>query len=294
MTRLVVRSQPLSSTENTRPPEPLDARAPKVLLVTACPWTGRTIELALGAAGLATVRVADPHAAESLAAAGSVDALVVDERLTRAGHGSPETVCRALAEASSAPCLPIVLLTHDPIPPAAVDALHLAGVWGVAWFPHGAQSWVTQLALWTRSARAARRQAEAGLVDASTGLYNARGLLQRAAEVDGAARRAGGALACAVFAVEPPRAAQAVADACRRMGRTSDVFGRIGEQDFAVIAPGADASGVRSLVDRIAEALADATPGRPPAMRVGVCAVSDGRLAALSVGDMLAHAASRA
>src|SRR5207302_9251526 len=108
----------------------------------------------------------------------------------------------------------------------------------------GGNAGVQQLATWVRANADRRQRVEAGLVDAETGLYNALGVERRGREVEAAARRFGVALACAAFTMEgaggDATPARTVADACRRAGRASDVFGRMESGEFVAIAPGAD------------------------------------------------------
>jgi GGDEF domain-containing protein len=44
--------------------------------------------------------------------------------------------------------------------------------------------------------------------------------------------------------------------------RRSDVIGRLGPNEFAVLAPGTDASGARRLAERLTRSLESAAPGR--------------------------------
>lgn len=232
-------------------------------------------------------------------ASGAVDALLIDERAA----GDPRTrgadACGRLVNAGAVP-LPAMVLAREIVDPRQLDALFDAGAWGLATYPFGGGSWVSQLAAWVRRSSVPRAE---GLVDPTTRLYNERGLLRRAREVEAAARRDGSAVACAVFTVAPRvdgdatgpaergGLAQRVADACRSAGRGSDVFARLTPHEFGVIAPGADATGVRRLVDRIGRAIAG-TMAAEAALRVGVFAVPNVRLATVSVADMLTLAAT--
>jgi GGDEF domain-containing protein len=288
-----------------------DTTTPAVLLVTACPWTARAVDASLAGVGLATVRVADADGAVGLCAANRVDAVVIDERAAPGATSRGAATCSRLIHAAGVPELPIMVLIREPVDGRTQAELYAAGAWGLAHYPLGTTAWIHQLAGWVRATRSARRRLDDGLLDQTTGLYNARGLEQRAHEIDAAARRTGGALACAVFSIGAPTAwapigwfadapaddgttaVQRVADACRRVGRASDVFGRLGPTAFGVIAPGADGEGARTLVARIGDALGESAP-RHGDLRVGICAVPETRTAGLSVADMLAHAASRA
>lgn len=282
--------------------------SPTVLLVSSCPWTARALEVTLGDAGFAPLCVSDVAHVAPLRGSTGVDALLIDERAvgnaTPGDGGADRSADRSAGFAAhvagiDAPPVPLLALVRDPLTARETAALHAAGVWGIVPYPVGAGAWVEQLALWTRSTRAARRGLDAGLVDPASGLYNLRGLEQRGLEIDATARRQGGPLACGVFALGPaigPRdrraVDRAVAEACRRAGRASDVFGRIGDGEFAIVAPGADEAGLRRLVDRIAAAMT-ADGARRPSLRLGVRAVPDAVDGALPVARMLAEAAQR-
>src|SRR4029077_4413062 len=139
----------------------------------------------------------------------------------------------------------------------------------------------------------ADRARAGGLLDPVTGLYNRQGLAprapgagvtglstgggppRRARELGSQAFREHGPLACIVLAldVEPPggvnvgRSVQAI----KAAARLSDVIGRLGATEFAVLAPGTDAEGARRLAERLASSVSTATiapAGFPPAVRV--------------------------
>src|SRR2546425_10842243 len=86
-----------------------------------------------------------------------------------------------------------------------------------------------------------------------------------------------------------------VAKALKASGRQSDAFGRIGPNEFAIIAPGSDAQGAMTLAARLLQAAEGVTgqPGHPaPRMRLhaGYDAVSNARYAPLGPEDLLARA----
>jgi GGDEF domain-containing protein len=116
---------------------------------------------------------------------------------------------------------------------------------------------------WIRAKRHAARTAESGLADPETGLYNLRGLLRRARELAGAARRGEGnpVLACVALhagGVGAPSAAalvRQVSAACGGVGRVTDVFARTGTREFAILAPATSAAGAERLLERLRGAL---------------------------------------
>jgi GGDEF domain-containing protein len=229
-----------------------------------------------------------------------VDGVIVDEQITdrRLGVSDPK-LAALLDTARDVAGLPVGLLTHEPVDASRLAIIHELGVWGTIPFPLGASAWAGQFGVWVEAARRLRRRVDAGLVDAATGLYNADGLLRRAVEIDGDVRRRGGAVACAIFDF-PEDAASAgqrvavdvVAQVCRTAGRAADTFGRIGERDFAVVAPDADVEGVHLLVRRIADSV-ERAHGAAPGLRVGACGAIDLNEGTLTIPDMLSYAASR-
>jgi GGDEF domain-containing protein len=83
---------------------------------------------------------------------------------------------------------------------------------------------------------------------------------------------------------------------CRRFGRASDAYGRLGPREFAVITPATNADGARRLVDRIRDVLdslsavdSDASPLRVHAEFSAVDDYADSQVDAV---EMLMRAAS--
>lgn len=279
------------------PARDVPPRPPEVLVLTACPWTARAVDATLREVGLNAAHLRDPDGAVARLGWGAPDAVIVDDsRWTLGRVGGEARDCIELLGALGAPPdVPVLVLARETPSGARVEALLAAGAWGVVPFPLGAPAWVAQLRVWTRAGAAARQRAEAGLVDAVTGLYNARGVERRALEIEAAVRRGSGAgaLACAAFSIETGAAADdgaaiRVADACRRVGRGSDVFGRLGGSEFVVIAPGADAPGVRAVVSRVADAVAADPAEVRVSVRVHATSKADGATA--GVASFLEHA----
>lgn len=119
--------------------------------------------------------------------------------------------------------------------------------------------------------RDAERSRADGLLDQHTGLYNRQGLARRARELGSQAFREHGPLACVVLALDltpdelgrvdeltgpVSRGVHALQAAARR----SDVIGRLGPAEFAVLAPGTNAAGARCLAERLAVSLEASGP----------------------------------
>jgi GGDEF domain-containing protein len=102
-----------------------------------------------------------------------------------------------------------------------------------------------------------------------------------------------------VFSADlPPHAESELPDRISRMlreqGRTSDAIGRLGDEEFAVIAPWTEASGVLLLVERLERALTaiEGNGGRELALRAGYCAVPDYTTSKVDAVEMLLRATS--
>src|SRR5690606_31500920 len=96
--------------------------------------------------------------------------------------------------------------------------------------------------------------------------YNVRGLTRRAREIGAEAARRQTALACVALAAMPAelveltngdgvdgRIVEQLGDTCRRIARTSDAVGRLGQTELAVIAPATGADGAVRLAERLRE-----------------------------------------
>src|SRR2546425_10942158 len=178
--------------------------------------------------------------------------------------------------------LPLVLLARDGIAP-----------------PPDAEEILLKIGAYVHAKLDADRARAGGLLDPVTGLYNRQGLARRARELGSQAFREHGPLACIVLAldVEPPggvnlgRSVQAI----KAAARLSDVIGRLGATEFAVLAPGTDAEGARRLAERLARSGSAATiapPGAPPAVRVrcGYEAVANVGYAPIEPGGLFVRA----
>ena len=116
---------------------------------------------------------------------------------------------------------------------------------------------------YVRAKREIDRVREESMVDAATGLYSPRGLTNRAREMGAeAVRRKVGMAAVAVTAQttgltsEDFAAAvvEQMADILRRCSRLSDAIGRVGQSEFAIIAPATETDGVLRLLERLRSA----------------------------------------
>jgi len=204
---------------------------------------------------------------------------------------------------------PILLLTDGQ--PGAKEHLAAlrAGIWGLLSQPVNANELlliVDTLVLLRLDADRAPRET---LRDAVTGLYSAHGLVTRARELIFQASQHNMSAACVAFAAElgaeadaaaegpvPGEVVERVAQVFKAMGRRSDAIGRVGPAEFAVVAPGTDASGAVKLAERFRSAMPKGGGAEPRAagafeFRAGYDAVSNVRYKPIEPTDLLARAA---
>ena len=236
--------------------------------------------------------------------------------LERAGTTEPDVIlvdaelpdmagvelCRMLrADPRVSSSTPILLTIRDASTREQRLAALRAGAWECIAPPHDAEEILLKIGAYVHAKLDADRARAGGLLDPVTGLYNRQGLARRARELGSQAFREHGPLACIVLAldVEPPggvnlrRSVQAI----KAAARLSDVIGRLGATEFAVLAPGTDAEGARRLAERLASSVAAATiapAGAPPAvrMRCGYEAVANVGYAPIEPVDLLVRAAA--
>jgi diguanylate cyclase (GGDEF)-like protein len=141
---------------------------------------------------------------------------------------------------------------------------YAAGAWELCAEPFDVEVLLLKLDAFVRGKLAADRIREETLVDEETGLYNARGLARRAREIGGEAIRRSDALACVAFSPVDdtdasvgmdgdPEVAEAISRICQCSARLSDAVGRIGPNEYAIIAPGAAEDGAERIVARLRE-----------------------------------------
>jgi diguanylate cyclase (GGDEF)-like protein len=249
-------------------------------------WLVRLLE----DAGYAVLLERTAHHARERARTAQPDLIVVAAGLP--GPGELE-LCAALRGDRRLPSSTPIFLTFTE--PASREqrlaALH-AGAWECIAPPHDPEEIVVKANAYVRAKREADRSRTEGLIDPPTGLYNRQGLARRARELGSEAVRNHSALACVVLALDLGAAGLPAGDEAdgtvgrgvhtlQSTARRSDVMGRLGPTEFAVLAPGTDASGARRLAERLATSLQVAlAPSAAPGMaslsvRFGYEAVSN-------------------
>lgn len=245
-----MRETPVESGRHERPP--------LVLIVSDQEWSIRSLESILSPNGYAVLRAYTALRGLTRALLSAPDLLIIDLNLP--DLDGPELVRRLRDDPRIGALTPIVMTTTGhPTRHERLAALR-SGAWDLLVHPIDGEDLLLRLGAFARAKHAAERAREGGLVDPVTGLYNLRGFAQRARELGAQAARQGAPLACVVFVPESADSgaeedvagiASRFAEVLRHVGRTSDAIGRVGETEFAVLAPGAGAQSVATLARRV-------------------------------------------
>jgi diguanylate cyclase (GGDEF)-like protein len=273
-------------------------RPPIVLIVDDQEWSTRSLESILAPNGFAVMRAYTAKSGLERALAHSPDAVFVNESLP---DGSGLTLCRTLRQEQQIGAETPIFTTSPERPTRALRLESFrAGAWDVLAYPIDGEELVLRLDAYVQAKLAADRLREQGLIDGLTGLYNLHGLERRMAELISWAYREQSALACVVFAPVDvaddedravARLVGQVAGAFRTSGRISDIIGRLGKTEIAVLAPNTDRTGAVSLAERLGGAISESgpVPGGIE-LRAGYDAVSDARESASHAKDLLIRA----
>ena len=283
------------------------SRTPLVLIANDQEWSARSLESILEPRGYAVLRAFTGRQALSLARQAQPDAVILDLRLPDLDGTD---VCRTLVEDPRfSPTTPIIMTTSASAGRAHRMAAYSVGAWDFCAQPLDGEVLLLKLDAFMRSKREADRLLDASLLDQRTGLYNARGLARRAGELGAEALRRHSPIACVAFGPDTSVAAKGdgqaeafvesaineVGSVFRAAGRQSDAIGRVGQTEFAVIAPATEANGAARLAERMRGALSGLTVAvdgevLPVTVRAGYCAVTDFAASAIDVEEMLLRA----
>jgi two-component system, cell cycle response regulator len=278
-----------------------------VLIACDQEWSGRSLESILGPRGYAVLRAYTGRQALELARASQPDAVIVDARLPDLDGVD---VCRMLREQPSFNATtPIVMTATGPMSRAQRLAAYQAGAWEFCSQPLDGDLLIAKLGTFIRCKTEVDRVRDESLTDELTGLYNVRGLARRAKEIGAEALRTHHALACVAFGPDASvrarseeelreleqQVSERIGGILRAAGRTSDAIGRLGQSEFAVVAPSTPAAGAVRLVERMREkmqAASIALAGTEHAImiRAGYTAVSDMADSPVDADEMLLRA----
>lgn len=274
------------------------SRPPIVLIISDQEWSTRSLESILAPSGFAVMRAFTAKKGLERCLIHAPDAVFIDIGLP---DSSGLEVCQTLrAEPQVGAETPIFMTAAErPSRAQRLEAFR-AGAWDLLGYPVDGEELVLRLDAYVQAKIAADALREEGLVDSTTGLYNLRGLERRLQELSSWAYRERRPLACVVFApasreqdddLAVSHLVRDVAGTFRKSGRISDVIGRLGKSEIAVVAPSTDRAGAIALAERLAAAIAAAgpVPGGIE-LRAGFDAVPDAREQPTHANDLLMRA----
>jgi diguanylate cyclase (GGDEF)-like protein len=268
-------------------------RAPLVLIANDQEWSARSLESTLEPNGFSVVRAFTGEQALERARTARPDVVILDAQMPDM-HGFD--VCRVLRADPRLKATPIIITTSGPSGRGQRLEAYQAGAWEFLGQPLDGAALLLKLQTFLDAKLESDRLREESLLDPQTGLYNMRGLSRRAREVAAEALRRHDPLACLVFAPELgdgngtdpigesaeelERVSDRMGDVFRQASRSSDIVGRLGPAEFAVIAPGTGGEGAVRLAERLCAQLEMApVPLRGGErwvhVRAGYCAVAD-------------------
>lgn len=255
---------------------------PQVLLLSHQPDRTATLRGWLDTAHF-TSTITAPDNALAVAEAAQPDAIVLHVAAPGAGvlrH------CEELREAAATQLTPLLVWSEQPFTQDERIAAVQAGAWDCLAPGTDRDEMLARLHTFVRATRGADRAADgSGLVDPLTGLYNRHGLARRARELNSQAFRDHSAIACVAFsldiadgAADDSRTAALMARCAQALStrsRLSDVIGRLGPREFAVLAPATGPEGAVKLAHRMFEWVTAALAADPQAPTVRVRAGYD-------------------
>jgi len=281
--------------------------APLVLIANDQEWSARSLESILGPHGYSVVRAYTGQQALERARAAQPDLIILDAQMPDM-HGFE--VCRALrSDPRFSATTPIVITTSGPSGRTQRLEAYQAGAWEFLGQPLDGESLLLKLGTFLQSKREVDSLREESMLDPGTGLYNMRGLARRAKEIGSEAFRRRDPLACVVFSPdaegaeleeepadeEEQRMTDQVGLLFRQAGRASDAIGRLGQSEFAVIAPATGPEAALRLVRRLGSTIEAASipvrgGERSVRLRAGYCAVSDFAESSVDAVELLLRA----
>jgi PleD family two-component response regulator len=265
--------------------------APLVLIANDQEWSARSLESILEPSGYSVVRAYTGQQALERARTAQPDLIILDAQMSDV-HGFE--VCRLLrSDPRFSATTPIIITTSGPSGRTQRLEAYRAGAWEFLGQPLDGEALLLKLATFLQCKLEVDSLRDESLLDAGTGLYNMRGLARRAHEIGADAVRRRDALAGVVFSPEAEaagseepldeevqRIAEQVGQLFKRTGRSSDAIGRLGQSEFAVIAPATSSEGALRLIQRLGGTI-ESSPipvrggERYLKVRAGYCAVPD-------------------
>lgn len=266
------------------------ARPPRALVCNDQEIWIWSLETILGPSGFSVSRASSAAQVIEQVRIAAPDVILLHDQLR---DTSGVELCRRLrSERLVGAATPIVVTTTGPC--RRKDRLQVlrAGGWDYCSLPLDAEELIAKLKVFL-GAKFASDQAHAdSLIDPDTGLYDVQGILQRVRELGMAARRHARALGCATISYEGGRTpinriasadgvveefGQRLPSLLRSVVRGSDVVGRLGKNEFVILAPETQMPGLLQLAERLVSAFESESSGTGSAakLHVGCYAVED-------------------
>lgn len=272
------------------------ARAPVVLIVSEHEWASRSLETVLSPRGFSVLRAYNADQALERAAEADPDAVFIEQNLP---DTSGVELCRRMLETGVVGvATPILLTTSGPSSyDQRLEALR-AGAWEVVSLPVDAEELLLRLDRYTRAKVEADRARTGTMIDPETGLYSHSGILRRVRELAAAAERYGRPIACIVFDAGNGDGSQltgellaGIASALRKSTRRSDIIGRIGPSQFAIVTPDTPEEGAQVVAERLRQyGTVEGHEAVTARHRAGVYAVANARELALDPTELVIRA----
>lgn len=269
------------------------SRPPLVLIANDQEWSARSLESVLGPQGYAVIRAYTGKQAVEVMRTAHPDALIIDDGLPDVSGAELCTQLRQDARFSLN--TPIIVTCPDGDTRAQRTAAYNAGAWDFCSQPIDMDVLLRKLETYVQAKLASDQTRDESLIDQETGLYNMRGLARRAREIGAELSRRSDGLSCVAFAPDHetvafsetagddmPRLAEHISTVCRGHARVSDAVGRLGPNEYAIIAPATPETGAARLVERLRNAF-EANP-----LRIGGAERRVGLLAATTAVANLA------
>src|SRR5258708_26353670 len=250
-------------------------RSPVVLLANSGTWLNQALGSMLERLGYRVVSVGSGRELLDRAPAARPDVILMDANLQDLDSLA---VCRAFRQNRAVSWhTPIFMITSTPATKQQRLAALEAGAWDYLSVVLNGEELALKLDAFTRVKLETDHALDEGAVEPASGLYTMRGLERRAPELVSDAFPPHAPLACLALAVElvlqdanparlaaPPGAVAYAAHVLQARGRTSDVIGRLGRSEFAVLAPSTAPEGPDLMARRLTQAPQTAGPPTPP------------------------------
>jgi len=294
-----------------------DSEGPLILVANDQEWAARSLESLLVSEGYRVIRAYTGGQTLERLSQSEPDLVVLDVQMPDIDGFE---VCRRLrADPRFNATLPVMITTAGPAGRSQRLEAFRAGAWAFHGQPLDSEVLIGQVQSFVAAKWAADQVRDAAMLDPETGLYNRRGLAQRARELCSEAHRYRASLACVVIAPDVGNGARGIVNGdakpalkanghaetsalarrfgamFRNSGRTADAIGRVDRLEFAIMAPKTGASGVESLVLRFESLLQMGDAGglaAIPRLRAGYCASANVAGETLDAEEMMARASA--